>query len=205
VRDCIEDVGVVTDRNARGGVAFLPTAPTITLASRHAGGGGGNMIRLVSPGAPASGVSPWSAAANDLLAFSFTLTAPITNVNKVFWINGSAAGGNTSIGIYDADYVLLAQTASTAGSGNSLPQVVSLPLRLGPGLYYCAIAHNATTTNQFQRWSLATTGTAFWKMMGCWRQASVTVGALPATATPTAITNIAFPVFGTINRTGYDV
>jgi hypothetical protein len=192
----------MTERAARGGVAFLPTAPTITLASRHSAG---MMTRLANLGVVASGVSPWSAAANDLLAFPFTLTAPVTNINKVFWVNGTAAGGNTSIGIYDANYVLLAETASTAGSGNSLPQVVSLPLRLGPGLYYCAIAHNATTTNRFYRWSLATVGNGFLKAMGCWRQASVTVGALPATATPTVCTNIAFPLFGTINRTVFDV
>jgi hypothetical protein len=140
-----------------------------------------------------------------MLAFPFVLDVA-TSVNKMFWNNGSSVGGNYSTAIYDADFALLAQTASTAGAGSaSVPQVVTLAARLGPGLYYAVLAHDSATTNRLMRWSIATLGAGYWKMAGCWRQASITLGALPATATPVACNNIAFPVFGLITRTVFDL
>lgn len=190
----------MTDRAVRGGVAALPTSPIITPISRHSLGGA---LVKAGAGTVASGANPF--ASNEMLAFPFVLTAPITTVNKVFWLNGSAAGGNLSAAIYNADFTLLVQIASTGGASNSVPQVVSLAAKLAPGLYYAALASDNGTTNRLGRWSLATTGAGFWKMAGCWRQASITVGSLPATATPVACSNIAFPLFGLITRTVFDV
>jgi hypothetical protein len=184
-------------------VANLPTEMVITIASRT--GAGGAMVRI-GPGAPASGASPFTA--NDMLGFAFRLTAPSTPIYKGFWLNGSAAGGNTAVAIYDAAFTKLVQTASTAGSGNSVPQSVAWSggtIKLGPGLYYAVLAHDSATTNRFFRWSIATTGAAYWKALGCFRQASITVGSLPATATPVVCNNVAFPVFGLITRSGFDV
>ncbi len=181
----------------------LASAPVITLASRHAMGGN---VRYAAAGAPASGVSPWSDAANCLLAFPFTIEAP-TTFYKGFWVNGSSAGGNSEVGIWDVNYNKITTTGSQAESGNSVPQAFALAatIILPPGRYYAGMAHSATTTNQVFRWSVATTGISLWQAMGCWRQSGITLGSLAATATPGDMSNIAFPLFGLITRTFFDV
>lgn len=189
----------MTERSIYGGLGPLPTAPVITLASRHSAGAA---VRFSGAGGAASGANPF--AANEMLAFPFTLTAP-TLMNKVFWVNGSSVANNCSVGLYNADFELLAETASTGLSGASVPQVVTLTRRLSPGLYYLALAHNSATTNRLFRWSFATLGDEMWRILGCWRQASITLGALPATATPVACNNVGFPLFGLITRTVFDV
>lgn len=189
----------MTDKSYRGGQIPLPTAPVITFGSRHSLGA---TIRCTGIATPASGANPF--AANDMLAFPFVLNDP-TSINKVFWVNGSTASSNCSVAIYDADYVKLGETASTAQSGASVPQSVSLARKLNPGLYYLALAHDSATTNRLFRWSINTHGAGMWKMAGCWRQASVTLGTLPNPAVPVACNNIAFPVFGLITRTVFDV
>lgn len=186
------------------GLRGLPAPPLITLASRCALGGA---ISRTGAGAAASGVSPWSDAANCLLAFPFVIEQQ-TGFYKGFWVNGSAAGGNSQVAIYDEAFALLTSNTSTAGSGASVPQSVvwasgSVPLLLPPGLYYAAMAHDATTTNQVFRWSVGTAGN-FWQAMGCWRQSGITLSALPSTATPGDMTNVGFPVFGLVTRTVFD-
>lgn len=184
----------------------LPSPPIITPASRCSLGGGLARLGLTQP---ASGTSPWSDAASGLLAFPFVLEAP-TRINKFFWINGSAAGGNTDMCVYEGETFTKVGTAtgSVAGSGNSIPQVAapaSGGFNLPPGLYYCAITHSATTTNQMNRWTIATLGIGFWMGLGYWKMASQAVGSTPATATPGDITNVAFPYCGIITRTAFDV
>jgi hypothetical protein len=187
------------------GLRALPTPPMVTFASRCSLG----MVRSIS-GAAATGVSPWSNAANALLAFPFVLEAP-TTFYRGFWVNGSAAGGNSEVGIWDEDYNKICTTGSVAGSGNSVPQSTAFTggvfgsYGLPPGLYYAGMAHDATTTNQLFRWSVATHGAAAWQAEGCWREAGVTLGSLAATATPGDMTNIAFPLFGLITRADYTV
>ena len=186
------------------GVQNLPSPPTITPASRLAIGHA--MVRISNSSA-ASGASPWSDAANSLLAFPFVLEAPRTTFYKGFWLNGSSAGGNSEVGIWDADYNKITTTGSVLGSGNSVPQAAALAatVTLPPGLYYAGMAHSATTTNQVFRWSFATLGTAMWMGCGMWKQAGITLGSLAATATPGDLTNVAFPVFGLITRSVFDV
>lgn len=190
----------MTDRLVQGGYVPMPTSPVILISGRNAVGGG---MRVANMGSPSSGGNPF--AANEMLAFPFVLTAPITNVNKGFVLNGSSTGANFSLAIYDADFNMINQTGSTAQSGASVPQSVSLATRLRPGLYYVAMAASDATTGRWFRWSQATVGNHWMKALGCWKQASITVGSLPATATPEALTNIAFPVFGLITRTVFDV
>lgn len=189
----------MTSLGVTSGAQALLTAPVISPASRHSMTAGMSLVALSTVG---SGTNPFSA--NEMLAFPFVLNAD-TSVNKVFWLNGSAASSNCSVAIYNADFVLLGQTASTAQSGASVPQSVSLACKLSPGLYYAALAHDSATTNRLFRWSQATTGVGVWKMAGCWRQASITLGSLPSTATPVAYTSVGFPVFGLITRTVFDV
>lgn len=187
----------------RFGLRGMPSPPVITLASRSSIGSG--LIKTATA-APATGISPWSDAANCLLAFPFVLEQ-MTTFYKGFWVNGSAAGNNSEVGIWDDAYNKITTTGSVAGSGNSVPQAATLgaTVTLPPGLYYAGMAHNATTTNQLFRWSVGTQGQAYWQAMGCWRQSGITLGSLGSTATPGDMTNIAFPLFGLITRSVFDV
>lgn len=177
----------------------LPSPPVIMFASRNAAGAS---IRPQMSVAPGSGSGPFSVA-NEVQSFPFVLSAPSTSINKGFWLNGSSAGSTSSISIWDADFNKIIESATATGSGNSVPQMVALAVKLPPGLYYCGLAHNSTTTNHFFRWQGSFTGN--WAMMGCWKQGSITVGSLPATATPTAPTAGTWGVFGLTTRTVFDV
>jgi hypothetical protein len=179
-------------------VSDLPVPPVITMASRLSIGAG--VGRLGST--PVTGTSPF--AANDMLAFPFTLPS-LTSIYRGFWINGSTVGNSISMAIYDADYNLLAQTASTGQATISAPQSAVMTAKLSPGLYYCAMAHDSATTNHFVRWSVLTFGAGIWKMLGCWRQASVTLGSLPNPATPVACNNVGFPVCGLLTRSDFNI
>lgn len=179
-------------------VRDLPAPPVITIASRVSVGAA--LGKFGAP-QPASGGSPF--AANDMNAFPFILTAP-TKIEKAFWVNGSAAGSNYASAIYDADYNKLIQSASTGGTGNSVPQAVAMAIKLPAGLYYCALATDASVTDRLFRWVLATTGPGFFKMFGCWRQASVTLATLPNPATPVAINLAAYGLHGLITRSVFD-
>lgn len=155
-------------------------------------------------GLPATGTSPWSDAADTVLAFPFILEAPQTRIYKGFWLNGSNAGGNSDIAIYDESYNLLTSAGSIAGSGNDAPQIVTLgisPIILPPGVYYAGMSHSATTTNQVCRWSGYM---SIWQLGGCWKF-SDNPPISSATATPADLTNNGFPVFGLITRSVFDV
>lgn len=183
----------------------LPTPPVITLASRCSIGGS---IRTVGAAAPSSGASPWSDAANCLLAFPFVLEAHSTTFYKGFWVNGSSVSNNSEVGIWDESYNKIVTTGSIGNSGGNVPQsnafASSATPTLPPGLYYAGMASNTTTTNRYFRWSSGTSGN-WWQAMGCWRQSGITLGSLAATATPGDMSNLAFPLFGLITRSSYDV
>lgn len=186
----------------RIGMRPISSPPTITMSSRLAAGGG--MVRAGAGGA-ASGASPWSGAADVVLAFPFVLESQ-TAFTKVFWVNGSAAGGTADVAIYDDAYRLIVGTgAATTCVGNNVPQAVALTATttLPPGLYYAGMTKNDTTTGRVFRWSLATTGAAFWQALGCWK--STDAGPINLDATPADMTDVAFPVFGLITRSVFDV
>lgn len=186
----------------RYGLKPMESPPVITLASRCAFGA---QLQGWIAAAASSSTSPWSDAANTMLAFPFVVEAD-TPVNKFFWLNGASVGGNSEVVLYDDAFGKVGtSTGSQAGSGASVPQAFAPSggaFTIPPGLYYCAMAHSATTTGQLYRWPAATAG--IWQAVGCWKQA-VTLGSLPATATPADITNVAMPVFGLITRTVFDV
>lgn len=185
------------------GTGPLPSPPVITMASRLSQGAG--LIRS-GAGTPSSGVSPWSDAANTVQAFEFTLEAT-TTFYKGFATTGSAPASNFNIGLYDENYSLIASTGSVASGAVALVPVVgtlSGTPRLPPGLYYAGMLANATTTNLWCRWSVATFGAELWQSMGCWKYAD-DVTTLDATAVPADITNVAFPLFGLITRSVFDV
>ncbi len=182
----------------------LQSPPTITPASRCAMGGA---ISRFGVAAAASGVSPWSDAANTVLAFPFVLESD-TTFYKGFWLNGSGTiGGTRDIAIYDENYSLIVGTgAATGATGTNVPQSVAFTATttLAPGRYYAGMGCSVTTTNNQFRWSVATVGTGLWMSAGCWKYADANPIS-DATATPADLTNVAFPVFGLITRSAFDV
>lgn len=186
------------------GLRALPSPPVITIASRLSLG---HALLRTATATAASGASPWSDAAGTVLAFPFILERD-TTFYKVFWVNGAGTiGGTRDVAIYDENYNLIVGTgAATSASGTSVPQVVALSATtmLPPGLYYAGMGCSVTTTGNQFRWSIATAGIELWMAAGCWKYADANPIS-DATATPADITNIAFPVFGLITRSVFDV
>lgn len=196
----------------RIGTRALASPPIITPVSRCALGGG---ISRLGFGAAGTGVSPWSDAANTVLGFPFIVEAP-TTIYKGFWVNGSSVGNNSEVcvlaprlGVAGSNTMdILATTGSVGNSGASVPQAAAFSggaITLSPGIYYAGLGANATTTNRYFRWSVATTGAGFWMTFGCWKSNAITLGSLGSTLTQNTLTNVAFPLFGLITRSAYDV
>lgn len=186
----------------RFGVGPLDSPPLITLGSRLAAGAG---LRMLGAGAASSGASPWSDAANSVLAFPFVLEKQ-TTIYKGFGVTGTSPSGNFEVGIFDDAFAKIVSSGSVAaGAVASIPVMADLTdTTLSSGLYYAGMSFDATTTNRWFRWSVATTGTAFWQLLGCFKHASAAPGSFPSTATPADMTNVAFPLFGLITRSVFD-
>lgn len=166
-------------------------------------------LRLSGAGTPVTGVSPWSDAADSIICFPFTLDVA-TPVYKVFWVNGSSVNAGTTfdVAIYDEDYNFIASTgAATAQGSASVPQVVALSatVTLPPGRYYAGMSCSVTTTNRVIRWSIGTIGISHWMAAGCFKTAADTPPIAASSITPIDLTNVAFPVFGLITRSVFDV
>jgi len=179
-----------------------PSPPLITLGSRVSMG---SSLRTTAV-APATGASPWSDAANTLMAFPFMLETT-TTIYKGFAVTGSSPGSNFEVGILDDAYNKIVSSGSVSGGAvASVPVMADFTdVTLPPGLYYAGMSCDATTTGRWFRWTLGTIGTALWMSLGCWKQASAGPGSFPSpTATPADLTNVAFPLFGLITRSVFD-
>ena len=94
-----------------------------------------------------SASSTWQAASG-CLAIPFRVPQSIV-IKQLAWANGSAAGGNHDIGIYDASDNLVVAAGSTAGSGNTTWQFVNITdTVLTPGFYNLVKAEDDTTANR---------------------------------------------------------
>ena len=109
-------------------------------------------------------------------------------VNRVWWYNGSSVTSvNNDLGIYDADGTRIYSTGSTAQSGASVLQyvTVSTPFRLPPGRYFLALAISSVTANRGGTGGATNTLTRL-RQSGIMEEASALP--LPAVATFAAIT-----------------
>ena len=148
-------------------------------------------------GVSATGSIAWGTA-NRSVYMPVTIPFPYT-IQRMFWHNGSAAGGNHWVGIYGFDGAYIWR-GTAAGSGNSAPQFVtpSSPIQLSPGRYMLGYSHDSTTNNR----CFGATSTAVGKRMAGLQEATVV---LPASA-PTFVTPTMtmFPLIGMTNTTsGY--
>lgn len=134
-------------------------------------------------GAAASVSGAWTTA-NTAVAFPFWVYESVT-VYKIGFQNGSAAGGNSDVGIYNASWSLLVSTGSVTRTGNNAVQWVDVTdTALSPNTqYYIAANHSQTTSNNVAGWP-ASTNTANILTLGGLKQMAVGATTLPATFVP---------------------
>lgn len=163
----------------------LPPGPTIAMQSMWAFGGTAVGFSIATP---TSAVWP---SANLGIFVPITLPGPF--VVRAGWTrNGSAVAGNMDIGVFGLDGTLIVSTGSTAQSGTSTFQIVSMgPTLLPPGGYYMALSASSASA-QFVR-NTYTAGTGL-RYAGVLQAASqVPLANLPTFAAPA---NDYLPVFG---------
>ena len=129
----------------------------------------------------------WTGA-NVAIAMPFYVYEECTAL-KLAWVNGSAAGDNWDIGLYDAALTKLVSAGSTAGTGNSVPQWVDIADQVlaANTLYYLICNHSATTANGLHGWSL-TTGSLLMAGIKTYSPGSVTLGSPATLANPAGTT-----------------
>lgn len=89
-------------------------------------------------------------AANDPYAFPFRMSEPVT-VRELMVYNGSSAGGNVDMGIYNTSWARLVSAGTTGGTGNSLWQIMNVtdtPLEENRTYYLVLVRDNATANRQ---------------------------------------------------------
>lgn len=98
------------------------------------------VVNLVASG------SAWPSA-NLAIFIPFRVAAPYT-VQQIYWQNMATINGNIDVGIYDSEGNKIVSSGSTAQSGATALQSISItPTTLRRGQYYLAMAFdNATAT-----------------------------------------------------------
>lgn len=173
--------------------------PAITIhpwSLESLGGQGTPLLPSTSFAMNLTSSAAWQSA-NRAIFVPFVLMSPIT-VAAMWVLNGGTASGNLDIGVYDQSGTKLVSTGSTAQSGTTAIQVVSVTAtRLAPGRFYLALAMDGTTGTVLK---LSLTA-GYTKHFGIAEMASAF--ALPGTATfasATTMTNL--PAFGLSLKTG---
>jgi hypothetical protein len=124
------------------------------------------------------------------------------NVRRMFWCNGSAASGNSDVGLYTLGGARLWSAGSTACSGAGVPQYVTVSpdIVLQPGQpYFMAFAHDVATASNIFGVGGATFTAAWGRACGVYQQASAFP--LPAQATFAAYAAVGLPLVGITNTT----
>ncbi len=112
-------------------------------------------------------------------------------LRRMFCLNGSAVSGNIDLGVYSMDGSKIVSAGSTAHSGTSTVQIVTVTETvLAPGRYYMALSCS-NTTSQFLRQSIGVLGAQNGGIVQAATQ--VPLANLPTFASPS---NTFIPVFG---------
>lgn len=131
-------------------------------------------------------------AANLAVFVPFGISEPFL-VREVWWFNGSGAGGNIDVGVYDTAGTRLFSLGSTAKGTVSVP-VTSTGMTdytLSPGDYFLAFASDSATASLFYGWAPAANLAA---SVGVGQMASAF--ALPSSAAIVPLTNALLPYCG---------
>ncbi len=128
-------------------IPFQPHITTVTPWSMLESVGSKLMANNVAQSADSARTSTVWPSANLAIFIPFFLPIRMT-LQNLFWTNGTVISGNVDCGIYTADGVRIASTGSTAQTGTSTGQFVSVtPVSFGPGLYYLSLSvDNVTAT-----------------------------------------------------------
>ena len=164
--------------------AIPASFPVITLPFNYFHSPCGAVI--TTSGSNNSNTGAWTTG-NTAVAFPFWIYEDAT-VYKIGWVNGSSAGGNTDVGIYNSSWSRLVSTGSTLRSGNSIPQWVDVAdtALTANTLYYLAANHSQTNANNVTG-VLAAANTVNALVLAGIKQMAVGATALPATFTPATI------------------
>lgn len=175
-------MGVIMSRLLDAAPVHLPTIHVLSLEAL------GNRTNL-----PLNGTgSATFPAANRAILVPFNVYETI-RVVRMAVANGAATAGNLDLGIYTADFTRLTSSGSTAQSGTSALQTVTVEASLTPGLYYMAIAMSSASAQVLRLAPLA----AFCQSWGMRQMASAFP--LPTTITPAAPASSYLPIFGLLH------
>lgn len=134
-------------------------------------------------------------AANNAYFYPFLVSKQFTFAT-MFWMNAVTVAGNVDIGVYNSDGVRLVSKGSTAMSGASGIQVVTVTSTTLPvGRYYMAMASDSATAT-FATYVIGQVLKT--KFTGMAQQA--TAFALPTTAALATMGNDYIPLFGLSTR-----
>lgn len=165
----------------------IPHGPTITVC------GGNSVGRVLAAGG--FGTSSGWPAANRAIFFPFDMTEPF-NCVKAFIGNGGTPAGNFDLGLYDEDGTRLASIGSTAQSGASDIQSVSLVYNITQRRVYFAMSSDSTSFQVLRTNSFTST-----VMNGVGIKEMASAFPLPSTATFADYTSAAYlPVAGISKR-----
>jgi len=109
----------------------IPVRPPNLVASPRCFHTGGMPARVSTDGTDATPSTTETYLAEIYVPENVTITG-------IALMNGSAAAGNVTVGLYDANGISLGKSASTAQSGTDSYQLVPLALTLVPGTYFVA-------------------------------------------------------------------
>jgi hypothetical protein len=158
-------------------------------------------LSSLGPGSPvgdiASTLGQSVTTSSSLGTASLALFIPVivprqVTVSGFGWNNGSTVSGNVDVGLYDFFGNRLASAGSTAQTGTSAFQGVTLgtSVTIGPDVYYLAIVQD-NTTGQFLR--VAASASPLLRVTGCQQMAAAFP--LPSVATFAACTMTVIPGF----------
>lgn len=132
-------------------------------------------------------------SSNRAFYYPVRISRPV-NLVKAFVCNGTAVAGNFDIGLYDIGGRRLVSTGSTAQSGTSTIQTVTISLTVAPGMYWLALVCSSTSARVYA----STLSLPIAKAYG-WRRENTALP-LPATMTPVTYAGTNCFLFGVTAR-----
>lgn len=163
----------------------FPQSPVISTVSNESIG----LMALTLNSTAILTSTAWPSA-NRAVYIPFSLRRSV-QIYKMFTANGSSVGNSFDIGIYTEDGTKIISTGTTAQSGTTVIQVVTVTTTtIGPGKFYLAMACNGIT-GQYLSGTFNANATA---LLGVLTQN--TAFNLPATASFATAATAYTPVFG---------
>jgi hypothetical protein len=151
----------------------------------------GSVLATTYPTAPSSGAWP---SANRAYYYPLCLPQQVL-VRRVFWFNGTAVSGTTSVAVYSEAGTQIVTTGSVSGSGTSAIQFVDITDTLLPaGRYYMAIS----CSNGTQAFTRVAGNIVTARFSGCLEQATAHPCPSSMTGVVVASGDQYFPLFGLV-------